>query len=164
MHLPALFPAWVSHLPLDWVFIVIFALLIAFDALRSGSGRAAVLALSLPIAEFLFGLLPKTMFLGKLISSLSNPMAQAGIFLVIFVVIYILAYRLVDTFANGSRGLLLAILSGISATIITVVIWLQEPALQAIWHFSPLVQNIFGAAYALFWLLGAYLMLAFVGS
>ncbi len=164
MHLPALFPAWVSHLPLDWVFIVLFALLFAFDALRSGSGRAAVLGLALPISEFIFNLLPHTAFLGKILASLSSPVAQAAIFLLIFGLIYVLTYRLVDTFSNASRGFLLALLSGISASIITAVMWLQEPALQVIWHFSPLVQSIFGAPYALFWLLGAYLILAFVRS
>lgn len=163
MHI-ALFPAWFSHIPIDWIVIVAFAFLIAFDALRSGSGRAAVLALALPISEFIYGLLPQTIFIGKLVTGLTNDYAHAAIFLGIFIVIYILTYRLVDTFASVSRGFILSVLSGIAATIITVVMWLQEPALTSIWHFSPLVQSIFSGAYALPWLILAYVILAFVRS
>jgi|SRR5665213_2718811 len=159
MHIPAL-----SHLPIDWIIIAVFALIVIFDAMRSGSGRASVLALAFPISVFFSDLIPHTVLLGNAIASLSTPVLKAGIFVVTFAIIYILTYRIIYTFGGTSRGLIFAILSGLSATAVTVVMWLQVPALNAIWHFGTQVQSIFGATYAIFWILAAYLVLAFVRS
>ena len=164
MHPTALFPSWFSHIPLDWIGIVALALLITFDALRSGSGRASALALALPIAAFLSSLIPHTYLIGNVATSLSNPFAQAGIFLVFFVLTYLFTSRITATLAGVPDGFLPAVLSGLSATIVVIVTALQVPALQALWHFNSLVQTIFGAGFALFWLLLAYLILAFVRS
>jgi hypothetical protein len=164
MQLPALFPTWFTHIPIDWIVIVVFALLLSFDALRSGSGRATVLVIALPIAAYLSGLLPQTFVLKGAVAALSTPMLSAALFLVVFGIIYILTYRMTYNFGAIPGGLLFAFLAGISASIVTIVIWLQVPALSALWHFGTQVQSIFGAAYALLWLLAAYLILAFVRS
>ncbi len=159
MHLPAL-----SHSTLDWIIIAVFALIVTFDALRSGSGRAAVLAVAFPIAVFFSDLATHTYLISGLLAPLSTPVLKAGVFLAIFAITYVLIYRIVYSFGGMSRGFLFALLSGISAAIITTVMWLQVPALQAIWHFGPEVSAIFGASYALLWIIAAYLILAFVRS
>ena len=164
MHLPALSPTWLAHIPLDWIFIIVFALLLSFDAMRSGSGRASVLAIAFPIAAFLSGLMPRTFIVGNAMASFSTPVLKTAIFLFTFGIAYLLIYRIVYSFGAASRGFLFSLLAGISATIVTVVMWLQVPALAGVWHFGTQVQSVFGAAYALLWIVGAYLILAFVRS
>jgi hypothetical protein len=164
MNLPALFPTWLAHIPIDWIVIVVFALLLTFDAMRSGSGRASVIAVTFPIAAFLSNLLPHTIVIGSVITSLKTPYVQAGIFLILFAIIFIMLHRIIYNLGGISRGLFFSLLAGLSATIVAVVMWLQVPALTALWHFSSPVQSIFGASYAIFWLIGAYLILAFVRS
>ena len=164
MHLAALFPVWLTHVPIDWIAMFVFAFLLTFDALRSGSGRASVLAISLPVAAFFASLIPHAYFVGSMVTSLTSPIAQGALFIVIFVVSYILTYRIIYTFGDTSNGFIFSVLTGISATIATIVAWLQVPALTGLWHFSPLVQAIFGGSFALFWLLAAYIVLAFVQS
>jgi hypothetical protein len=164
MNLSALFPPWLAHIPIDWIAILIFTLLLTFDAMRSGSGRASVLAVTFPVAAFLSNLLPHTFVIGAFATSLSSSIVQAAIFLLVFVAVFIFMYRIIINLAAISRGLFFSFLAAISATIVIIVMWLQVPALVALWHFSGPVQSIFGASYAFFWLLGAYLILAFVRS
>jgi hypothetical protein len=160
----SLFPAWLSHIPIDWIVIVAFILIVTFDAMRSGSGRASVLALAFPTAAFLSSLIPHAYFFGKLVSSTTSPLVGEGIFIVLFIITYLLAYRIVYTMGSISRGLMLSFLAGISAAIVVIVMWLQVPVLTTVWHFNSQVQTIFGSGFALFWLIGAYLILAFIRS
>ena len=164
MNLPALFPPWVSHIPIDWIVIVAFILIVTFDAMRSGSGRASVLALAFPIASFFSNLIAHTYLIGKMLASFTSPLVGEGVFFVLFIISYLLSYRIVYTMGSISRGLLFSFLAGISAAIVAVVMWLQVPALAAVWHFSTQVQTIFGSGFALLWLLLAYLILAFIRS
>jgi hypothetical protein len=164
MNFTALFPPWVSHIPIDWIVIVAMMLILTFDAMRSGSGRASVIAVAFPITAFLSNLLPHTFAIGGLTGSVSSPLVQAMIFILLFVAVFIFMYRIIYNLAGMSRGLFFSFLAAISAAIVAVVMWLQVPALNALWHLSAPLQSIFGASYALFWLLGAYFVLAFVRS
>jgi hypothetical protein len=164
MQLAALFPSWFAHVPIDWIVIAAFVLLITFDAMRSGSGRASVIAVTFPVAAFLSNLLPHTFLIGNAIKSLTTPLIQGGIFILLFVLIFICMHRIIYNLGGISRGLFFSFLSGISAVIVAVVMWLQVPALNALWHFSTTIQSIFGISYAFFWMIGAYLVLAFVRS
>lgn len=159
--LPSL--AVLSHFPMDWVIIVVFALVITFDALRSGVSRAAAMCLAWPAAILAFQLLPNTVFVGKALSPLTSPFAQAVLFLMLLVVFFALIYRTTHIFGS-SNGFLLAFLAGISATVTTVALWVHEPVLQAVWHFGPQIQSIFGSAYTALWLLLAFVLLVFVRS
>ena len=159
-----LFPSWLTHLPIDLFVIVIFLFIVTFDALRSGPGRASVLALAFPISVFLSNLSLHTVILGNVVASVSSPAVKAASFLAIFVIVYILAYRIVYTLGSGSSGFFFALLAGISAAIITIVTWLQAPALTGLWSFSPAIQTVFGSSYALLWIFLAYLILAFTRS
>jgi hypothetical protein len=164
MQLTALFPPWLSHVPIDWIVIIAVLLLLTFDAMRSGSGRASVIAVTFPIAAFLSSLLPLTTILGSFIGLSKAPIVQAGIFLAIFLVVFVLMHRIVFNLAGISRGLLFSFLSSISATVIMSVMWMQVPALSALFKLNTPLPAIFGAPYALFWIIGAYLILAFVRS
>src|SRR6202042_2315370 len=129
--------------------------IVIFDALRSGPTRATTLAIALPLSIFIFDRLPQTIFIGSFAQSHSSGTAGSVLFGMILIVLFFLVYRM--TFAYGpSGGFMGALIAGITAAVVTVVMWLQEPALQNIWHFSSQIQNIFGTPYALIWLIVAY--------
>ncbi|HUO55849.1 MAG TPA: hypothetical protein VMU27_00205, partial [Candidatus Paceibacterota bacterium] len=71
---------------------------------------------------------------------------------------------MVSLLGATSNGLFFSLLAALSATIITLSMWVQEPVLQTIWHFGSPIETIFSAPYTLLWMLGAYLVLAFVRS
>ncbi|HUO50754.1 MAG TPA: hypothetical protein VMU25_04300 [Candidatus Paceibacterota bacterium] len=152
-----------SIIPTDWIIIACAFILIAADALRGGSMRAASIALALPIALYLFSSIPQTFFLGNFAKQLSNPYAQAGMFAFLAAIIFICIHQMILTFDISSSFTSSAI-SALAAVILILVVWVQLPALGQIWHFGPLIQSIFGEQYRAFWIVGSYLALAFVGS
>ena len=152
----------VTHFPIDWILILVFAFVVVIDSFRAGSSRAAVFAVSLPLTSLLFTFIPQTVLLDKVSHALSNKPLQLGLFGVLFVIIFLFVYSITHSLGSSSRGMLQAVLSGLSASIVAVVMWIREPVLQFAWHFGSLPQLIFGAPFALFWLLGAYFALAFV--
>ena len=152
-----------SALPVDWLIIAALVILIAFDSLRSGTARAAALALALPATMLLTSVLPKAFFLGPLSEGFKLPTGQLLIFGAVFVVLYIACYRTIFAFADGG-GVLQSLLAGFGATIILIVVWLEVPALGALWHLGDQVQAVFGETYRFWWLAGAYIALAFVRS
>jgi hypothetical protein len=89
---------------------------------------------------------------------------QAALFVVIFAIFFVLLHRMLYNLGSFSGGFLFSLLSGISATAVIIAMWIQEPALQSIWHFGSQVTTTFSGSYTLLWLLGAYLILAFVKS
>lgn len=160
------FHAWANvftHWPTDWIIIGAAVALIALDALRSGSARAAALALSLPATMLLLNALPKAFLAGPFAAGLKSPTEQLFIFAVIFVALYFATHRIIFTFSDGG-GVIQALIAGLAATIVLVVVWLQVPSLETLWHFGDQVQLVFGEAYRFWWLLVAYLGLAFVRS
>ncbi|OGG53886.1 hypothetical protein A3H16_00350 [Candidatus Kaiserbacteria bacterium RIFCSPLOWO2_12_FULL_53_8] len=152
-----------SHWPTDWIIIGALVAFIALDALRSGSARAASLVLALPATVLLTNALPQAVVVGPLSAQFTAPAAQLIIFAAIFVLLYIACHRIIFTFSEDG-GVLQALITGVSATVVLVVILLQVPGLQSLWHFGDQVQLVFGEAYRFWWLLAAYGGLAFVRS
>lgn len=159
----ASFSSAFTQLPIDWIVIGALVALIALDALRSGSNRATTIALAAPFAFLFMTGLPTTAVLGTLSSQLQAGAAQGLLFGALFVALFFVFYRIVDSFSE-TGGVVQALLAGVSATAVFVVVWLQVPALQSLWQFGPQVQLVFGEAYRLWWMLAAYLALAFVRS
>ena len=160
------FSAWgglLTHWPFDWILIGALVAFAALDAMRSGSTRAASLTLSLPVSLLLLQELPKAFLVGPLASPSAQPIQQLVIFLLIAAAMYVAAHKMIFTFSNGT-GPVQALVTGLAATIVLVIVWLQVPALQTVWHFGPQVGMVFGAAYRFWWLLGSYAALAFVRS
>jgi len=148
-----------STVPLDYVFLGGFALLIALDTLRSGTGRASAIALAFPVAAVLFSYAKEAPFLG---SAISSPMLEAVAFLALGVVLFFGIRRMgLEFVSNGMGQPVQAALAGVAATAVVAVIWMHVPALEAFWEFSPHIQSIFAAEFRLFWLLGAFGALAF---
>lgn len=153
-----------SNTPIDGVIVFILLVVIVIDALRSGTARAATLAVVFPLTVFVSGLLAHAAILGPMLDKLTSPYAQAAVFALLFGVLFFLVYRIMYALGGSGSTPTVSIAAGISATIITLVMWLQVPALQSVWHFGPTIATVFGAAYAFWWLIAGYLLMAFVRS
>ncbi len=153
-----------NAVPTDWMIIAVLAIFAAFDALRSGARRIASLSLALPVAALLFGAISSAAFLGDAVAQFSSPVPQAALFFILLIGIYILINRIGLAWGSESGQTLQAALAGVAAVALAVVIWIQIPALDALWHFGPQMQLIFGETYRFWWLIGSYAALAFVRS
>lgn len=153
-----------SHVPTDWIIIIVLAILLAFDALRSGFGRANALALCLPATLFLFGALPHAKILSRVVGLFGTPLLKAVLIGIVFAAAYLLVRRIAPSYSTGSTPVIQALLAGTASAIVLVVVWLSVPDLQSVWRFGPQVQAVFGEAYRFWWLAFSYTTLAFVRS
>ena len=152
-----------SQIPIDWLIIAVFFITVTVDAVRAGSVRACAFALSLPVSFFLFQLIPQTIVLGPLTAAFQSPIEKAVIFLILEVVLFVCVHQMLFSYDRYS-SVFSAVVAGLSATVVVLVIWIQIPALQSLWHFDGQVQTIFGGSYSFLWLIASYLGLAFIGS
>lgn len=150
-----------AHLPMDWIIIGLFLVAFCLDALRSGVKRAAAAALAAPLALLIFEQSESTVFISSFVHPSDASIMQAGIFAALFVGLFFLISKMLAVGFSSGAFPLAAILSGIAATALIVLVWLQIPALIALWPFSPWIRSIFGEAYRSWWIIGAYLLLAF---
>ena len=160
------FHAWeaiIANWPNDWIIIGAFTVFIALDALRSGAARAASIALALPVTLLIVNTIPQAFFLGPFSAQYTAPLLHAGIFLGLFVLLYMTTHRTIYAFSTGG-GVVQALIAGVTTVIILVIVWLQVPALEAVWHFGPQVQAVFGPAYRFWLLLAAFIGLSFSRS
>lgn len=151
-----------ASVPMDWIFLGGATILIAFDVLRNGASRAAALAIALPGAVLLKILLPSAFLLGSLSADPSGTVADGLLFLALVVALYLLVRRMDRSYAGDGGQAIQALLCGAATVAIFAVLWLQVPALAALWQFGPDVSMIFGAQYAFWWLIGSYAVLAFL--
>lgn len=152
------------RLPLDAVILFSITLLFTIDTVRSGATRATSIAISAPLAVFLYSILPHTFFVGPFMEKLATPYLQAGVLGVLFVALFILIYRMMFGAGSGNISVTFALIATLATVSAVLAVWLQVPALQSIWHFGPYVQTIFGQTYTLYWLVLAYVLLAFIRS
>lgn len=155
---------FVESLPLDWVIIAGFAVLLAFDTLRSGAGRVAALAMALPGAMLLASVFPQAAFVGTLSEQLATPLLQGVLFLIFATALFLLIRRMDPLYGSEAGQPVSALLAAGGGTAILVVVWLQVPALAAVWQFSDSVATVFGNPYAFWWLIGSFATIAFVRS
>ncbi len=151
-----------TTLPVDLVASVLFATFITIATLRLGASFAIALSLSLIISGTLFAALPGTFMIGPALSGI-GPMAAAGIYSAIVVLLTFILYRATSTLSDDSARPMFAIATGLATTIIVLVMWHATP-LASFWTFNPLIQSVFGDPYRLFWLLLAFISFAFVKS
>lgn len=151
---------------IDWIIITTVWVVILIDALRSGTTRAATLVVTLPISLYVADMLDKTFFVGPFVFEFmrfSPTFMQAGLFGVIVIVLALLMFRIVSL-SPRTNTTTTALIASLIAAVVLVVVWIQVPALQVLWHFGPQVESIFGIAYALYWILAGYVLMAFVRS
>lgn len=151
-----------AHIPTDWIILVIFALIATFEAARAGSGRISAFAIALPMAVLLSEAASKATIVGNILAQLPSIFRLAP-FIVLFICSYLLVRRMM-AYGSGGGISLQSIVSGIAVTIAAVVLWMQVPELQTVWHFGGQIQNLFSESYRFWWLIGAYTALAFTNS
>lgn len=151
-----------TTLPVDVVASVLFATIMTVATLRLGASFAIALSLSLIVSNFLFAALPGTYMIGGMLSGVT-PIIAAGIFGALVVLLTFVLYRATSTVSDGSSTPLFSIATGLAVTVVVLVMWHITP-LNVLWHFNPMIQDIFGDAYRLFWLLLAFIAFAFVKS
>ena len=149
-----------SHVPIDWILIVVFVVLIALDAMRGGLSRATALAIALPVTLLLLEFVQDTALLGNLSTILSSPVLELLFDAAALIVIFVLMYRLTDTFGSSSSSAVQSLLAAIGTVAIIVTIWIQLPILETVWHFGPQVQYVFGTAYRFWWMIASYIVIA----
>lgn len=153
-----------THWPTDWIIIGAVAALVAFDTLRNGGTRASALALALPAALYVLAALPKALFIGDVSKQFSTPLLQTVLFGIVFVALYVLTYRIIGFYSTSTGAPIEALLTGLAATAILLIVWLQVPSFDSLWHFGPQVHAVFAESYRFWWLGASYLALAFARS
>ena len=148
-------------IPIDWLILGGLAFVGGFEFIRDGSRRSAALALALPIALLLFLALGEAAVLGSITDGMETAYAQALFFGALVVIAYILVLRVGLSYGGARSQPIQAAVAGVALTIIALCIWLQTPALDTLWHFGAQVQSLFAEQYRFWWLLGAYIALAF---
>ena len=150
----------VSGIPTDWLIIAsILILFIVFSVVR-GTTYATALSLSLPISLLLYQSISKGAFIGGIAAGFSSPIAQSVLFLIIAALLFVLTNQAIASFDTPS-SVVSGIAAGLAALIVLVVIWMQIPVLQSLWHFTVQLESVFAGAYAFWWLIAAYVLLAF---
>lgn len=152
-----------SQIPIDWMIIGVFFIIVFVDAIRTGSIRAASLAVSFPLTAYLYQMLAQTALFSSVAAQFKTNLEQALIFAILEVVIFVCLHQMLRSF-DTYTSIMSAAVCGLAATMAVLAAWTGVPVLQSIWHFDPLIQTIFGASYRFLWLLAAYLALAFIGS
>lgn len=154
-----------AALPLstDWIVFCLIIVVAAVDTWRSGSSRAAAIAVALPLASVLFTLIPQAFILGGIIEKASS-LTNAVIFTILCVVSFFVCYRVVGPFSADEGSVPRAVLTGAAMTIIIVVFALQIPELHTAWHLSTSFASVFGTSFRWWWVMGCFAVLAYVRS
>ena len=150
----------VEHWPTDWIIIGALIVLISFEALRSGAGRAASLSLALPLSLFLYTYLAHTTVLESLFKQASSPLLQSVIFAALVMSAFVLTQRITASFGGMTGSLVQSLIAGTALTIILIIVWITMPVLQTLYVFGAQVQGIFGGGYSLWWLIACYIGIA----
>jgi hypothetical protein len=157
------FSAIANYLPTlsaDWIIFGSVSLFLTFDSLRAGPARVAALSIALPIALFLSGSISSTAFIGGFIAQ-ASPAVQTGVFIALCIGLFIALYRMLDTGVDSLHPLQ-ALIAGIAGAAVCLIVLLQLPGDTVPWSFGEAFSRVFGDAYRLFWLVGAYFALAMV--
>ncbi len=151
-----------ASVPVDFFILGGIVLVLAVDSMRSGIGRAAALAVALPLGLLLYSLVSKAVVLKDIEFLTSSSLVQAGTLAVIIVLSYLLVRRMGLEYVDGGLGEpVQSTLAAAAVSVIFAVVWLQMPALSDIWQFGPKIETVFSEAFRLPWLIGAYAALAF---
>ena len=150
----------VEKLPMDWVILALFAVVVTIITLRFGTQYAVAFSLAAPLTIFIYNALPWTAFVGSYTTHLVNPSVQGAVAGGMFVGLGILIFRMMPRNLLTGAFPIQATLAGVGAAVVLVVMLLQFPAITTFLPLSPLIHTIFGPSYNLFWLIAAYLALA----
>src|SRR3990167_1988699 len=83
-----------SKLPMDWVVLALFAVVVTKITLRTGTQYAVAFSLAAPLTIFIFNALHWTTFIGSYTTHLVNPSVQGAVAGGMFVGLGILIFRM----------------------------------------------------------------------
>jgi hypothetical protein len=161
MHIPTSTVALLSGWSMDWPLLGIIAMLLSLECFSAGSTRTSTISIAFPLTAILFSWLPHTFLIASFMSQLGTPVAEAALFGLILIGAYFAIHRIIFAFGSGGGDVPRSVVSGVAATIILVIFWLQTPGLNEIWQFSAQVQLIFGEQAKAWWLIGTFAILAY---
>lgn len=150
-------------LPMDWLIIVIIALVSTVDCVLFGANRSVALTLAYPLALMLYAASAQAAFLSSAMEHVNGPYAQAGAFAFVLFLAWVIAYRLMTVF-DAPLPLWLSLLCGAATAIIFIVFVLATAPIQAIVQLSGSIHAVFGDAYRFWWFALCYLVLAYARS
>ncbi len=151
MNLDAIF-ALVS---VDIIILLCVSVVLALVALRLNVVIPATLVLSLFLTTVLLPLVNGTVFIGATFAS-SSPLIA---FLVLFVLLAIIFFRLLTRHMREEATLTGALLSGAAGTVGIFAAWVQTPLLHSIHTFNPPLTAWFTAGTLLLWIFGSLIAL-----
>lgn len=150
---------------IDWILFSVLVALFALESFRSGSARAATFAISLPLSLIALQWLSSSFIVGNILHEyVKNSPLQLGVFAILFALFFFLTYRIVGSPGGGNGGVLPAVISGFSATVVLMAVWPLIPGLAGYWQFADSLSLLFGESYRAWWLIGSYVALAFARS
>lgn len=153
-----------TTLPVDIVAAVLFATVITVVTLRYGASLAIAFSLALVIADVLYAMLPNTFGIATIVSGASSPYVTIGMYAALTLLLTFILYRMTSTLSDDSARPLFAIATGLAATVVVFIAWHMPGPLMTVWTFNPMIEDVFGAAYRLYWLILAFVAFAFVKS
>lgn len=149
-----------SAAPIDWFIIAAIAAVFAFDSLRSGNARATAVALAASTSLFVWLPLVESRFVSSIVALFESSRMQALLFGALFLFMCYTMNRLLGS-PIGPRSPLPALLSGLAVAALIVVMWQYVPALQSVWDIDTRIESIFSGAYTFWWIVIAYIALAY---
>ena len=165
MHVPtAITVPYVGIIQTDWLIIGLLIIILVSVAVRWGTSRACVVAVTLPVSVFMFSLINDSVGTAAIVSHVTSPLMQSLVFLGILVFVYIMTYRMYRGYIGEGEGLWLAFLAGLATSFVVLVVWIHTPALGSIWEFSSQIKSVFGSSYAFWWMIISLFTLGYVRS
>ena len=123
--------------PMDWPLLGLLAALLSLESFSSGSTRTSAISIAFPLSFIVLGWLPHTFGISFIVDAISDPLSEAGLFLVIFVALYTAIHRMIFSFGSAGGSVVYALIHGAATAVIIAVFWIQTPGLQDLWQFGP---------------------------
>ena len=133
-------------------------------AIKWGTARACVVAVTMPVSAFMYSLINDSIGTSSIVSHFNFPITQSLEFIGIMVFVYIMTHRMYRSYAGEGERLWLAFLAGVATSAVVLVVWVHTPALGIIWEFSSQTKSVFGTNYAFWWMIISLLTLGYVRS
>lgn len=165
MHVPVSFSLpYIGIIQTDWVIIGLLMIILVAAAVRWGTSRACVIAVTMPISTFLYSLMSESIGTSSLSSHLTSPLLQSLVFIGLLVFVYIMTHRMYRSYIGEGERFWLALLAGLATGLVVLVVWVHTPILASIWDFSAQTKGIFGPSYAFWWIVVSLFTLGYVRS
>ena len=165
MHVPnAIVAPYIGTIQTDWLIIGLLLVILVATAVKWGTARACVVAVTMPVSAFLFSLINDSIGTSAIVSHFNAPFTQSLEFIGIIVFVYIMTHRMYRSYSGDGEGLWLAFLAGLATSFVVLVVWIHTPALGIIWEFSSQTKNVFGTNYAFWWMIISLFTLGYVRS